>query len=99
MFPVWLCHYAVEAREDAEFAAWIDAIYARYTREQLNHFEHNVQVCVCLRECVCVCILYVCARVCVCESPGVAAVACACMCVCLRRYVFSSEYLLVWMSM
>jgi uncharacterized protein YbbK (DUF523 family) len=34
----------VEAREDQMFQEWIDTIYARYSREELNHFEHNVQV-------------------------------------------------------
>lgn len=39
---------AVEAREDLEFDRWVDRIYSVYKREEMNHFEHNVQVCVCV---------------------------------------------------
>ena len=50
---------AVEAQEDDAFARWIDAIYSKYRREDMNHFEHNVQVpycavCVCVHADVCV---------------------------------------------
>jgi hypothetical protein len=34
----------VEAQEDSEFQQWVNRIYTKYTRQQLNHFEHNVQV-------------------------------------------------------
>jgi ribosome biogenesis GTPase A len=30
--------------EEARFKAWLDAIYARYAREELNMFEHNLEV-------------------------------------------------------
>ena len=32
------------AAEEAAFAAWLSAIYVRYSRSQLNQFEHNVEV-------------------------------------------------------
>jgi ribosome biogenesis GTPase A len=30
--------------EEDAFSTWLDAIYARYTRGQLNHFEHSMEV-------------------------------------------------------
>lgn len=41
-----LAAYLADARdlEETAFRAWLEAIYARYDREHLNHFEHNVDV-------------------------------------------------------
>ena len=30
--------------EEAAFAVWLDGVYSRWQRAQLNHFEHNIQV-------------------------------------------------------
>ena len=34
----------LEAQEQAVFTKWIDDIFAKYKRADLNYFEHNLEV-------------------------------------------------------
>lgn len=38
------CSCAVDGNETMMFDEWLTAIHRKYENEQLNHFEHNLEV-------------------------------------------------------